>query len=783
MPSLMMDVMDTAPLASKRRRDGSVSAFGASGPCDMTPAASLTYRASSGAVLLFCLCQPTIRVSAFTSNPINSGNPAMSTLERSGNGSRVHLRPSWIRADRQLSTKIDGQLGGGDDDGIDEEFDGFLDKIAEDPRTAAVAESIAGEEMQQRMEKQQKQIDLLMKMVQHGPASTSESKSASELKSASSRSSKGGTLNLVPSQAEYNPQSDSSFASSAPPSQGEASVNVAPLKTMLFIDGTWLYYSINRRDEFCCPIMQRYGKYWQRKYRFKWEELPRVICEAMMEQQLSMGWSSNTGGGNNDSVRPVEIVRACVFTSYKKNTDKNTLRVQMFEEMAEANYDVHIMETVGGGEKCIDIQLAVEMLHFATVPNAYDVGLLLSGDKDFLPALMRTRQKGKKVGIVSMRRGCNSALLDTPNIRDYDLVWIEDYIERLIEPIPEEDAAQKRLSACVSTYTVAKLIRDLIKMYPDEHGEISSRFVGRGLKQLRLDGTNVLAETKRVYGGLRNFVSSEAPSIFEVNERYDHSDKSSNEFWLGYDDERSELALAEMGKAANFTEVEKHFLKEYLSGKQKFDVVDGEGYEQPSPPPREKPFITPLELTEDYSEFTVVKLKDACRSRGLPVSGTKAVLLERIQEDVEAEISLLRQRHEEAIKSTAAARPVIRPRATVFLNNRGGLEHFDKIDPEVTKHIAGLIEEYIHARGGTAGSRDVGRYLASSAASTVAGEDSEGQRRRVTALVELKETYGSLANYVMANEERFSKGRQDLSEKGKQYGFPIWVRGSGPSDD
>jgi hypothetical protein len=49
----------------------------------------------------------------------------------------------------------------------------------------------------------------------------------------------------------------------------------------------------------------------------------------------------------------------------------------MYEEMKDANYDVHMMETLGKGEKCVDIQIAVEMLHYATVPNAYDVAILL----------------------------------------------------------------------------------------------------------------------------------------------------------------------------------------------------------------------------------------------------------------------------------------------------------------------------------------------------------------------------------------------------------------------
>ena len=73
-----------------------------------------------------------------------------------------------------------------------------------------------------------------------------------------------------------------------------------------------------------------------------------------------------------------------------------------------------MMETVGRSEKCVDINIAVEMLHYATVPNAYDVAILLTGDKDFIPAMRRTRQKGRKVALVSMSRryGCNKALYE-----------------------------------------------------------------------------------------------------------------------------------------------------------------------------------------------------------------------------------------------------------------------------------------------------------------------------------------------------------------------------------
>jgi hypothetical protein len=47
-----------------------------------------------------------------------------------------------------------------------------------------------------------------------------------------------------------------------------------------------------------------------------------------------------------------------VYTSYKADTPKHSFRYQMFQEMMNAKYDVHMMETVGRVEKCIDIQLA-----------------------------------------------------------------------------------------------------------------------------------------------------------------------------------------------------------------------------------------------------------------------------------------------------------------------------------------------------------------------------------------------------------------------------------------
>ena len=246
------------------------------------------------------------------------------------------------------------------------------EKSSEDEPSALI-------ETKQMIEKQQQQIDLLMNLVKQ-----QHQQQLSPSQEGSSRSSNEQSLSGTKSQSL----------------QPKPSTNVAPLKANLFVDGTWLYYSLNTRNPDRCPIIKKFGKGWQNNYKVDWQALPKLICSQMEEQRYSK--TSFTG-----SERPIEIARIMVFTSAKRETDPNSIRMRMFRDMSNANYDVHMMETVGQGEKCVDIQLAVEMLHYATVPNAYDVAILLSGDKDFVPALVRTRQKGKQVCVSSMRAGCN----------------------------------------------------------------------------------------------------------------------------------------------------------------------------------------------------------------------------------------------------------------------------------------------------------------------------------------------------------------------------------------
>jgi uncharacterized LabA/DUF88 family protein len=52
-------------------------------------------------------------------------------------------------------------------------------------------------------------------------------------------------------------------------------------------------------------------------------------------------------------------------------------------------------------EKCVDVALATRMLYLAALPNAYDVAVLVSGDRDYVPVLRAVRELGKRTMLAS----------------------------------------------------------------------------------------------------------------------------------------------------------------------------------------------------------------------------------------------------------------------------------------------------------------------------------------------------------------------------------------------
>lgn len=470
------------------------------------------------------------------------------------------------------------------------------------------------------------------------------------------------------------------------------------------------------------------------------------------------GWSSSGAKANEEVKRPVEIVRASVFTSYKKTTDPRSFRVKLYEEMSAANFDIHMLESTSNGpEKCVDISLAVEMLHYATVPNAYDVAILLSGDKDFIPAMVRTRQKGRKVGVVSMRTGCNRALYESPHIKDFDVVWLDDFLDRLLVPLPAEQVGKKVQSVVdrglLSVFTITKVIYDFISQSPLDF--VSSRDVGRYLKNIEVPGgTSILDDVKVGQGGLRRFLQDRVPMVFEVNDPPQHLLKDPNDksYWISKKSDGGQFLLEE-AKRTKFSEEETEFLKSYQADVvEKGDVGEDVYYytidAMESSPPRNleavESFVLPSLAIEssqsdaiDYSSYKVADLKELCRSLGLPVSGRKNELIERIR-DNEGEKT---QSDQKISQSTT--------------------------NSNFENYLVDLVKYYIVESRGYASSRDLGRFLATNKGSTGSS---------TSALSELKENFGGVAAFLNQRNDIFTTVREASDGDPMNYSFGIKLK-------
>ncbi|CAM9787899.1 unnamed protein product [Pylaiella littoralis] len=409
-----------------------------------------------------------------------------------------------------------------------------------------------------------------------------------------------------------------------------AAKQAVPLKVMVFIDGTWLYYSFFGRGE-RCHVSAKLGPGWVYDYKVKWEMLPVIISRAVHAQLAQYSQSS----------RLVEVVRTVVFSSARKDTDKDSNRMQMFNAMREKNFEVHMATTMGVQEKCIDIALAVEMMHYATIPDTYDIGVLVTGDKDFMPAMARTRQKGRRVCLCSMRNSCNQDLLrDDAHVMDFEPVWINEYLDDLMEYSPRSE------SVGASNIKVAPevLCQLVIKLMDQKGGSIMSRELGRELNKIKVDkdGTKALSVIKETWQSLSKFLL-EHNDVFQIGKiRLDPNDPTANQFRISKVASQNSMKSLKLGEVMDESESESEGDSDDAAYSQHDDGDDDdddddddvdEGEEEESAWDAE----AERETEKSLSLELVPQLKQRLRDRGLPVSGKKADLITRLLESMAAD--------------------------------------------------------------------------------------------------------------------------------------------------
>jgi hypothetical protein len=293
-------------------------------------------------------------------------------------------------------------------------------------------------------------------------------------------------------------------------------------------------------------------------------------------------------------------------------------------------------------------------------------------------------------------------------------------------------------------------------------------------------GTSLLEELKQFYGGLFQFLT--VSGCFDVARQSEQEerlarllDPSDRTFWAELHGGAEQMLLEE-AKSSHFTPVEKEFFDDYsisdlidddesyYFSRQKLGLLDGDDEEESY---SIEPFVIPSDLKRDLTTCKVAELKEECRERGLPVSGTKAVLIERIQADMEEQISELRRQHTE---KTKIKRPQMSGRLRI---EKPPPPLIRPVPPEAEQYLEGLVKEYIQARGGKASSRDIGRYLAANAGS--AGPIENSRMKKQTALSELKHLYGGLNIFLLHREGSFEKFSDDSPER-TDYEYLVGLR-------
>ena len=298
-----------------------------------------------------------------------------------------------------------------------------------------------------------------------------------------------------------------------------------PLKVHIFVDGTWLYYTLvvgRNRDDRSCPMETKFGPKWRKSHAINWTLLPQIIA-AQLDIQLKMQHGQNQ--------RSVEVVRTSIFTSALENTPLTGRRASAIEDWYRANFDVHLLKTPERKEgektqeKCVDIMIAVEMLYMAQMPNAYDIAVLITGDKDFIPALQKTRQTAKRCAIASVRNSCNKELTRHDiQIRDFDVIWLEESLDKLMAP-----KIAGALNASVED-KLKSLITSYLQSMPGQRA--NSREVGRHLQHVAFtangEEANALKLIKQAHGSIKAFLEQYdeyrltlLPDVLEYNIQYE----------------------------------------------------------------------------------------------------------------------------------------------------------------------------------------------------------------------------------------------------------------------
>mmetsp|Transcript_44435 Transcript_44435/g.100467 ORF Transcript_44435/g.100467 Transcript_44435/m.100467 type:complete len:469 (-) Transcript_44435:205-1611(-) len=450
----------------------------------------------------------------------------------------------------------------------------------------------------------------------------------------------------------------------------------------------------------------------------------------------------------------------------------------MFQDMQEANMEVHMSVTEGEREKCVDIALAVEMLHYATTPGAYDVAVLLTGDKDFMPAMTKTRQRGKRVALATLKGWCNKDLLShQAHIIDYNPVYLEDSLRELMTPISyplgsfdtdaESDGSSMNGEASfaagaattprsLTEKALESIIKDAIKCLAETSAEgATARAIGRYLLTQKVGTWDANNAIKTFFGGVKRFILSRRDIFVILPARDLHDPKDFR------------VALKE-----SFRHLDPGGGEDTVDPCDLFDDVDfvqgGYGDDEAGEGDFDESLLDLNDLSilsdEIVSNMLVPELKEWLRALDLPLTGRKADLVDRLNAAKHARAypaAEPRMVENEVDGGSSSFRGLVSA-GGVGEEAGGGLIGNDNGDEG--KILLDLIKRLL--ADAPMSSRELGRELKKSRLLTLGGR---------TGLECIKDKYGTLKQFLALHKNVFMSHEQDFSGQAQIADYDIWL--------
>ena len=192
-----------------------------------------------------------------------------------------------------------------------------------------------------------------------------------------------------------------------------------PLKAMIFIDGSWFYHS----RQILFDLKDETG------FEIDYKRIPLLVEDWLAENMST----------------EVDVVRTCYFGTLPMNKPgyhpaKQRTFYQFLQQ--DCGFDVEVLEMDHrlehgiSDDRRVGVALASAMTHFAAVPGAYDIAVLVGGSSDYRPLLKRVRDWGRSTLLVAMnnaesRQATSPVLLAEYALFDVPPLFLDDHIDEV----------------------------------------------------------------------------------------------------------------------------------------------------------------------------------------------------------------------------------------------------------------------------------------------------------------------------------------------------------------